>query len=253
MLLYSETELQEFIKLLPQLEKDELWFVSLSARNKYLNEEEREFYHLGRTEMFSREFIYETYLENFKYVLTMLEAQLTYRRTKSNQLFPEKAMITYFNLNPSSGISAYLDFQKEMNKELGDLVNGLEKNNDNERIYSRFKKCQSILKSSFQTEISRKIFLDVDFDTLDYAYVNDFTSFCDDNNIKYFVVSTKSGFHVCLKKETVKCNFMKILSALDTSVKSKGKGEVILNSNLMIPLPGTLQGGHEVLILCSTL
>ena len=57
-LLYSKEELERFINYLPQLDKDELWFASLSARNKYLTEDERTYYCLGRSEMFAREFIF---------------------------------------------------------------------------------------------------------------------------------------------------------------------------------------------------
>ena len=255
-LLYSKSELELFISLLPQLGKDECWFVSLSARNKYLDGAERDFYHLGRTEMFAREFIYETHIDNFMYVLESLDAQLTYRKTKSGQLFPEKALIVYFNINPASGIKAYMDFQKEMNKELADLVNGLEKGHDNSGIYNRFKKCQSILKSSFQTQTSRKIFLDIDFDTKDMKYLDEFLFFCDRDGIKYVVVDTKSGFHVCLLKETITTNFMAKVQELDKRLKSEtfeGKGEIILNKNEMVPLPGTKQGLHEVRTIRGTI
>ena len=68
-LLYSKEELQKFINYLPQLEKDELWFCSMSARNKYLTEDERVKYDLGRSEMFAREFIFDTHIDNFLYVL----------------------------------------------------------------------------------------------------------------------------------------------------------------------------------------
>lgn len=250
-LIYSQQELEKFINILPQLEKDELWFVSLSCRNKYLNEQEREFYHLSRTEMFAREFIFETKMENFLYVLDMLDKQLLYRRTKSNQLFPEKAMIVYFNLNPSSGLQAYFEFQKEMNKEVAELMNGLEQKHNVDNMYGRFKKCMSVLKSKYQTAQSRRLFLDVDFDTKDFSYVQEYLDFCISNKIKFFIVDTKNGFHVCIDKSSIKCNMYELITQLDKKIKQETEGtkEIILNKNLMIPLPGSIQAGHEVKII----
>lgn len=253
--IYSEEELNYFVNLLPTLERDEVWFISLSCRNKHLIDEERKFYSLNRPEMFAREFIYETSLDKFKLVLEMLETSLLYRRTKSNQLFPEKAMIVYFNLNPSSGIKAFFEFQKEMNKEMELLVNGLEKNNNNEIFYNRFKRCMSILKSKFQTSTSRKIFVDVDFDIkkspIGFEIIQGFISFCDSNNMKYFVIETKGGYHVCIKKETIHCNIQKVINELHSKVSKDG--EVVFNKNEMIPLPGTIQAEFEVKIIKSTL
>jgi len=51
----DNNEFEKFLNILPDLQKDEVYFVSLSARNKLLTPEERSFYSLGRTEMFARE------------------------------------------------------------------------------------------------------------------------------------------------------------------------------------------------------
>ena len=253
-LIYSEKELQDFINILPQLEKDELWFVSLSCRNKYLSDEERQIMGLSRTEMFAREFIYKTHIDNFNYILSKLGTELIWRRTKTNLQFPRHAMIVYFNLNPSSGVDAYFNFQKEMSKEVAELVNGIEKQHNVENLYNRFKNCMSVLKSNFQTSMSRKIFLDADFDTKNSYYVENYVNYCDSNDIKYFVVDTKNGFHVCMLKETVKSNIHQKLSELNEKLKfHEQKGEIILNSNLMIPMPGTLQANHKVRIIKNTI
>ena len=53
-MIVDQEQYDAFIEWLPELQHDETYFLSLSARNKYLTDEEREFYGLGRTEMFSR-------------------------------------------------------------------------------------------------------------------------------------------------------------------------------------------------------
>jgi hypothetical protein len=55
--IYDEEQIRKFVSTLSPLKKDEVYFVSMSARNKYLTDEERRTYDLGRTEMFARELI----------------------------------------------------------------------------------------------------------------------------------------------------------------------------------------------------
>ena len=65
-IIYSEDELKWFFDhCVPSLKKDEVFFCSLSARNKYLTEEERETLGLGRTEMMSKTIIRHDSWERF--------------------------------------------------------------------------------------------------------------------------------------------------------------------------------------------
>lgn len=247
----SECELREFINLLYDLERDEVFFVSLSARNKYLDADERIKYALSRSEMFSREFIYKRDYDSFKYVLEILKAALSYRRTGTGELYPEKAMIVYFNLNPTSTIKAYMEFQKEMNKEIAEYINDVAHGNNVDVRHKRFKNAVSILKSEFQKHPSRKIFLDVDFDTKNTNYLTLYTDFLQKNNIRFFVINTKSGYHVVLKKDTIPkgLNIYSKITELDKQLKTvEPDKEIVLNKNLMVPLPGTMQGDHLVTI-----
>ena len=89
-----------FRNLLTDLKNDEVYFISLSARNKYLTDEEREYYGLGRTEMFARTLIRDKY--DMEYPMRKLKSALGYKRTKNGYEIPEKCLVTYININPSS-------------------------------------------------------------------------------------------------------------------------------------------------------
>lgn len=48
-LIHNREEYNKFINILPDLKDDEVYFLSLSARNKYLTDAERTLFGLGRT------------------------------------------------------------------------------------------------------------------------------------------------------------------------------------------------------------
>jgi len=254
-LIHSQEELEKFMKLLPPLMRDEVWFVSLSARNKYLEYYERPQFSLTNSEMFCREIIYETHIDNFKRILTALDASLSYRKTKSGVPYPKKAMVVYFNLNPSSMVKAYLKFKHVMDTNMVEMYNSLlDKGNALESKFKQFKCALSVLRTEVQSATSRRVFVDIDFDTKDISYVDELSAFCDSTGIQYAVVSTRSGYHVILKKDTVKCNIKLEIDRLHNHLIAKGlPGEIVINKNHMVPLPGTLQGGHLVEIIKSTI
>ena len=77
-------EYNKFLEVLPELEKDEVYFVSISVRNKYLTSEERDYYCLGRTEIFARAIANSK--EELTNVLTqVLPAKLLTKRTKNGK------------------------------------------------------------------------------------------------------------------------------------------------------------------------
>ena len=79
-------EAKEFASMLAPLNMDEVYFISLSARNKYLTQEERDEYSLGRTEMFAREII--TKNTDFEFAFRKLTGHLYARRTNNGKEIP---------------------------------------------------------------------------------------------------------------------------------------------------------------------
>ena len=98
-LLYDKTELEKFHKLLKPLEGDEVYFVSMSARNKYLSAEERASFDLGRSEMMGRKIIKSSDFES--YFRTIRSYEHTWYGRSGAEL-SSKCLIVYANINVSS-------------------------------------------------------------------------------------------------------------------------------------------------------
>lgn len=244
-LIIDKEQFNKFIEILPDLKNDECYFVSLSARNKYLTKEEREFYALGRTEMFARNIVRSK--EDFEYVLSKLESSLQYKLTKSKQKIPEKALVVYVNINPSSMVKAYFNLMNEMNKELLDINMALQ--NGKIPNYSGIHFLDRKLMNCIQTSRSRKVFVDIDFDIKNDSIVKEFLNILCDNFIIFHTIKTKSGYHVLINLDSMKdkkFNLNQSVNDLNNIVKDLENGEVIINSNAMWPVPGTLQAGELV-------
>ena len=89
-LIKDRKQFDRFLELVPDLEKDEVYFISLSAMNKYLTYKEREKYALGRTEMFGRTVVKSK--EDFDFAFKKLETNLLYKTTKNGMQIPEKSI-----------------------------------------------------------------------------------------------------------------------------------------------------------------
>lgn len=240
---YDETQVNAFHNLLSPLENSEAYFLSMSARTKYLTEHEREYYQLGRTEMFARKLVKRSDFDAYMRVVRTLEVAYGGYTSKTDVPLPDKAMVVYANINPVSGEKALQEFYTKTNEMLFDLGR-------NEQTRERFAKLDTLLMNCYQRARSRKTLLDVDFDTKKDAVVHEFVNELQSQGVTYFVVETKSGYHVLMKKSTVNFNYPAVVSELNKKVKAKNpKAEVVVNKNDMVPLPGTLQAGFRVRLL----
>ena len=99
--IHNEAELKKFFDIvLPPLNDEEVFFVSMSARNKQLTEEERRLYDLGRTEMFERKIIREKEWMPFLRTIRKFEMHEGGMTGRSGMPLPSKCLIIYFNVNP---------------------------------------------------------------------------------------------------------------------------------------------------------
>lgn len=247
-LIKDQNQLDEFLKFIPELKDDEVYFISLSARNKYLTMEERQHYSLGRTEMFARNIIRKS--EDFKYTISKLESTLHYKLTNNGLKVPEKCLVVYLNINPSSTTKAFFKFQNEMNRQVAEITEALKGNK--QPNYSYMKIIDRVLMNSIQTSPSKKYIIDIDCDTKDKK-VKEFivNNFVENGLTEFGIIETHGGFHFLIHKENIpkkqqgsvtrSFNLLKICQ--DAEKMSNGK-EVMINGNGMVPLPGTETNGH---------
>ena len=257
--IFDVSELEFFYNnILPPLDKNEVYFVSLSARNKYLSPEEREELGLGRTEMFERTVIRERVWERFLKKIKSYERNKESFLTKKGFAIPSKCITVYFNVNPTNVLKAYNEFSKTMSEYFMELGINVSKGGDIDNVGKRINKMDVLLMNCFQRNMGRKHYIDIDFDIpkdeiriVDF-FINDLKKRTE--NAVYFVIDTRSGFHVLLKRDTIKYNFNESISASIEYAKEIGidvnnNFEIVNNKNLMIPLPGTLQGGYPVRVI----
>ena len=271
-IIYCEEELKKFFNLLPPLKSTEVFFVSLASRNKYLTKSEQEYYGLGRTEMFEKRIIRYKEWERFLRTIRKFETAAGSYTTKKGFNIPNKSIVCYMNINPSDTLKTYKEFNKTMTEYMYELAHCATDNRNLDDICKRVNKMDNLLLTCYQKNRGVKHFIDMDFDIPKNYYDPVVTSFLNDmklNEIEYFVIDTKSGFHVLLKRDTVNYNFndsiyksnekLAIEYMKENNVQLGKDGvidihkeigyEIILNKNEMIPLPGTLAGGHEVKLI----
>lgn len=269
---------QFFDKVVPPLKNDEVYFVSLSARAKYLTKEQKEFLALGRTEMFERRIIREKNWIKFLRTLRKFEANDGAYTSKKGSSIPQSSIVVYWNINPSSSLQVYKEFTKTMTDymaELGVCARDSRKSGD---ILSRVNKMDRLLMNCYQKNKGTKHYIDIDFDisSKDYSsVVIPFRKSLRERGVRHLVVGTKSGYHILLDRSTLNYNFnedvykanenlirvclkekgislneyFKDRPKTEINVKELTGGEIIVNKNDMIPLPGTYQGGFPVNIL----
>ena len=242
-LIQSQSQFDKFMAIMPELKNDEVYFISLSARNKYLSKEEREFYSLGQTEMFGRE-IAQTKEKLKDYTIRKLESNLYSKRTRNGKIIPEKSLVCYMNVNPSSMVKAYFQFQKEMNRQIAEITIALQ--NGKEPNYSFVNIQSRELMNCIQKSTGTKYFIDIDCDTKELEVLDFMIFTLNDNDMEYHIIETHGGYHFLLHKDTIPQKFNLKDLCQKASVISSNKAEVMINGNAMIPVPGTMQSDFLV-------
>jgi len=241
-------EVKKMIDLFPELLPSEVFFLSLSARKKYLTESEREIYNVNRAEMFDRVIVREKSYEKFHKIMSRMETNVEGFTTKSGMSYPESCVVTYININPSSMLKANAEYMAKINHYTFEMTQALLNGKRCDSIMKKFSKLDVELMNCIQRCRGQKKFIDIDFDidkTKEFEVLENFINFMKENDITYHVIETKSGYHVLMERSTINCNFYKKVAELHELVND----EVIVNKNEMIPCPGTLQGGHLVRFL----
>jgi len=249
-LIYDEEQVLKFLSLLKPLQNDEAYFLSMSGRNKYLTKEERQAFDLGRTEMFARKLVKRdltgrlTSEQMFLRTLKSMQVSEGGYTTRSGKGMPLKCLVMYANINPVSGFKALKMFTEKTTALLFDTCT-------NPNAVTRINHLDTLLMNCYQKSKSEKYLIDIDFDVPNdgYGIVSGFCQELIKNNVVFNTVRTHSGYHVLLRRDTVKFNYTTLVKEANAdAIKVYGNDhvEVVINRNEMIPIPGTLQAGSEV-------
>jgi len=240
--------ISDFVSHLPDLGDDELYFLSLSARNKYLTDSEREHFSMGQTEMFSRQIAMDR--DGIALALNRMKGDLESKRTRNGREIPNRALVVYMNIHAMSSLKAYSTFVEEMNRHQTETIHALL--NGNTPNLTAFLRMQTRLMNHIQRATGSKKFVDLDIDAPQMT-ANDIRDVISgelqENSIKHLVIRSRGGYHIMV--ETADLKKAKGFQ-LHQFVQEQNKvaeaedGEVCFNTNAMVPLPGTYQAGHLV-------
>ena len=234
----------------------------LSARNKALTTEERETYHLGRSEMMRMEVLKGTKekisWERFLSFCKRFNFDETSMLTDSGLPYPEKSLVLYFYINTSSEVKVTDKLVDYIMLNKTELINSYENGNKDGVIESKLKlsKVSYISKSLHASCISTKNYVDFDLDCDKEFLKNNYVTMKSVINSfftsgSFFIVETKGGWHILVKHEHIKSNPSIFCNTITSTITNLG-GEVsecILNKNSFLQLPGSLSRDHIVTIL----
>jgi hypothetical protein len=242
--IYDENELHKFFNIvLPPLTDNEVYFVSLSARKKYL--EEGNTILDGSSEMFERKLIEKKDWNLFLRTIRRYECSDGAYISLEGKPYPNDAMIVYMNFNPCDVIKAYEEFIMDSTKNMMALALGRGSSPD------YFKRIQHNLMTAMHHSRGTKHYVDIDIDffegTKNVKSLQIILNVLREKNVQFFVIETHGGYHVLIKVNTIHFNYMEIMKEIqEDSTKIK---DIMNNSQGMVPLPGTLQAGFEVKVL----
>lgn len=281
-IIWDEAELKKFYDTIltrKALLPNEVRFISLSCRNKYLDMAERKIYGLSRTEMFGKQVVRHETWEAYLQAVRRYECNVQGYLTKNGLPYPQKALVCYANINPSDVLKTIGEMNKAIDESKDALVFAAIKGSKAgvDDAFHKIRKVEDKLLSLYARNIGTKTWVDFDFD-IDKSLVPAVVDIMDafflaKGNPEHHWVDTKGGAHMLFFKENIRYDPACICAmgavALEIAMRlAKGNVpqhidldaahavfdsvEIIKNSNEMIPIPGTLQGLFPVKFITSS-
>lgn len=268
-----QRSLEQFLRILPELNQGESFFIILQARSKYFNAAKGDpvlYRGSGKS------------INHIVELLKKLEVKKGLYTTRNREPIDNSALVSYIKMNPRSYSVAQFksvekiasnlsEFQKENNNKLfkakhkikailSNFDSGVNKKDLEEldKILSsnstKLENPQSHSLTALQDSVSRRIIVDVDIDIKEGSFMYDklysfLTSVFIDLRGVNSIIKTRGGYHIQLKlDDNVPNNW------LDRLRNEKPDNVVIeMNKDSFTPIPGTLQGGSEVLLLMANI
>lgn len=227
--LRDASELDRFVELfIPDLGEDEALILMLMARRKYLSDKEQETLSIGNSVVFRREVV--TRKEQIaSRVEEMCVRRGLYTDREGNAL-PDHAFAVYLTVNPRSQRKAALATLKELADRLY----------ENQPL-----RVDETAVSQLHKAAARKLFLDFDVDA---GGSDDLSAVVGRvraalGSTPTTVVETRGGAHVLVRTKeidgAVKKSFYKDIQAVSREMS----GEIEVQNDGMLPVPGTSHGG----------
>jgi hypothetical protein len=248
------------------LKPNEAYFISTSARNKRLSEEEREYFQVGRSEMFHKEIIAEDDYPRFLRGIRRCETNKFAYLTRAGMPYPDNVLVLYANIAPTDAYSAMTKQIDNLIAIQRELVDSVLKNSQQgiAQSYRNIRHSHTTGQSIFARSFSDSDWADIDSDIDNYETgegreaIQSVKAFLYDEigRGNFIQVRTAGGFHWLVRKSKLSNVGRKhktdpvaaIISSMASIFGLHGIviNEIVKNRNEMIPLPGTVQYGFHV-------
>lgn len=264
----SPEEIYRFwLYAVPRVEKDQVLFFSVSARNKLLSVKEREVFELGRSEMIEKTIIRTNDFPRFLAKIRSKEMNRWGLLTKAGVPYPDKCLRIYWNLNATS-VRKVIAEQRQLVAECNDeLLNAALKGSPEalDVAYHKIRRLFDATLGLYARASSEKLWTDyeVDFERgmynqESYEYADSirkmFLEFFGKGN--FLILSSPGGLHFPIKTVALR-EFASVIKAdpskrvlAELARAAAGKKflsirELNRNSNDMVILPGTIAFNAE--------
>lgn len=223
----DEDELQRFISKLPDLTKDEKYYVTLFARKKYTSDTRFK----SDKAQIKRLTVNKQDLFNELKKLEVAKGLYVFDGVE----IPQEILAVYMNPNPRSMSRSTLEM---LSRTADKIKNGQPLGNP-----------KSEAMNCIQVTASRKVFFDIDIDIKpgEKLSPNELISWISSNDIINLyalqAIHTRGGYHVLVELDLIAPEYTKRWYQGFTKKYENIKFDVMMNSDNLIPIPGCVQGG----------
>ena len=220
----DEGLLNNFIESLPNLSKDEVFYVCLFARSKYLTEEQKgQISHIKSDKAQLKRFTAtkETLKTKIKQLECPIGSYVQYKTDVPNNTVPQEVLTTYITINPRSLSLATRNSLKKFVEMVAD--NPTQSFNPSNFAMSEIQRSPKKNKKWY--------IIDVDVKSILAQYLG---------NTPYKILETRGGFHCLIDLHNIDESIKK---SWYNSLKNSFGDDLDQGGDIMIPIPGTHQGG----------
>lgn len=221
-IIQDQPQLERFIELLPDLEENETFYCCLFARKKYHPDVTSAKSDKAQLKRFTS--TKERLVSKIRQLEAPLGSYTQMRKEGGEMPVPQEALAFYIALNPRDLEAACINTTKVL----------IDRAFDPHRTFNP----QVIAMSEIQKARSRKIWIDFDFDDMEWTDIMFRIDALEIINLDCIsILKTRGGFHLLIKidkiAEQYKNNWYKNIMKLGPDVAR----------DIMMPCPGTYQGG----------